>query len=164
MNGALTMRVAVLAVALLPALSCGGQPIAGTARPAGTSRSPTSVNRAPTPQMEGHYQVVTGDPDTPPVTWVFTSCGDGCAEVVMGEGSGRRATARYIRMQWIIDMHTAAAVQCGDGTSVPGTAHYSWNPDTLEGRFWSSADRSPCGTDQPLDTYPVPLKLSKDGP
>jgi hypothetical protein len=116
--------------------------------------------------MEGHYQVVAGDPgDTAPETWVFTPCGDGCATAEMGgEGSRRRATARYINKQWIIDMHVGAAVQCGDGTSVPGTVHYSWNPDTLEGRYWSTADISPCGKDNPLDSYPVPLKLTKDAP
>lgn len=81
-----------------------------------------------------------------------------------GEGSRRRATARWVDKQWIIDMHVGAAVQCGDGKSVPGTAHYSWDRDSLEDRSWSTADMSPCGKDHPLDSYPVPLRLSKDGP
>ena len=115
--------------------------------------------------MEGSYKVVTGPPGTLPVTWVFTPCGDGCAEVEMGEeGSSQRGTARYIKFQWTIDVHTTGALQCGDGTHVPGTAHYSWNPDTLEGRYWSTADSSrPCGYEQSLDTYPVPLILTKAG-
>jgi len=159
-------RAAVLALALLPTLSCGGPPIAGTPRPAGTSHSPISAAPEPMPTLNGHYQVVAGDPaDTAPETWVFTPCGEGCATAEMGgEGSRRRATARYVDKQWIIDMHVGGAVQCGDGTSVPGTAHYSWNPDTLEGRYWSTADFSPCGTDNPLDSYPLPLKLTKDSP
>jgi len=115
--------------------------------------------------MKGSYKVVTGPVGTLPVTWVFTPCGDGCAEVEMGEdGSGQRATARYVNFQWTIDVHTTGALQCGDGTHVPGTAHYSWNPDTLEGRYWSTADSSrPCGYQQSLDTYPVPLTLNKAG-
>jgi hypothetical protein len=115
--------------------------------------------------MQGPYKVVTGPPGTSPVTWVFTPCGDGCAEVEMGEeGSSQRGTARYLTFQWMIDVHTTGSLQCGDGTHVPGTAHYSWNPDTLEGRYWSTADSSrPCGYEQSLDTYPVPLTLTKAG-
>ena len=54
-------------------------------------------------------------------------------------------------------------MQCGDGTFVPGFAHYTWNPDTLQGRYWSTADSRPCGNDESLDTYPVPLTLTKAG-
>jgi hypothetical protein len=112
--------------------------------------------------MEGEYKVVAGPQGTASVTWVFTPCGDGCAEVDMGgQGSAQRATARYLKNNWIIDAHSNAAVQCGDGTFVPGTAHYSWNPDTLQGRYWSTSDSRPCGNDEPLDTYPVPLTLTK---
>ncbi|OBK40318.1 hypothetical protein A5658_22050 [Mycobacterium sp. 1245111.1] len=96
---------------------------------------------------------------------MFTPCGESCAQVDMsGPGAAQRATARYIKLDWIIDAHSNAAVQCGDGTFVPGTAHYSWNPDTLQGRYWSTADSRPCGNDESLDTYPVPLTLTKAAP
>lgn len=82
-----------------------------------------------------------------------------------GSGSSQRATARYVEKNWAMDVHSTRALQCGDGTFVPGTAHYSWNPDTLKGRYWSTADSSsPCGYEQSLDTYPVPLTLTWAGP
>lgn len=117
------------------------------------------------PKMEGSFNVVAGPAGTPTETWIFTSCGDGCADVqIGGQGSNQRATARYVGVAWTIDLHSTTALQCGNGTHVPGTAHYSWNPDTLEGRYWSTADGGqPCGYGQSLDTYPVPLKLTKAG-
>jgi hypothetical protein len=159
-------RVAAFMIILLTTVGCGALPsktIVG--HPAGTSRSQASAPQPAPPKMEGSYKVVTGPPGTLPVTWVFIPCGDGCADVEMGEeGSSQRGTARYVNFQWTIDVHTTGALQCGDGTHVPGTAHYSWNPDTLEGRYWSTADISrPCGYEPSLDTYPVPLTLKKAG-
>jgi hypothetical protein len=135
-----------------------------------TDGHPTAIrsSQAPTPEpalpkMEGSYKVVAGPPGTPPVTWTFTPCGAGCAQVEMGEqGSNHQGTARYVNIAWTLDVHTNGALQCGDGTHVPGTAHYSWNPDTLQGRYWSTADAGrPCGYEQSLDTLPVPLILTK---
>jgi hypothetical protein len=159
-------RVAAFMIILLTAVGCGALPsktVVG--HPAGTSRSQAAAPQPALPKMEGSYKVVAGLPGTLPVTWVFTPCGDGCADVEMGEeGSSQRGTARYVNFQWTIDVHTTGALQCGDGTHVPGTAHYSWNPDTLEGRYWSTADSSrPCGYEPSLDTYPVPLTLKKAG-
>jgi hypothetical protein len=150
-------------IILLTTVGCGALPSKTVGHPTGTSRSQGSTPQPALPKMAGSYKVVTGPPGTLPVTWVFTPCGDGCAEVEMGEeGSSQRGTARYTNLQWTIDVHTTGALQCGDGTHVPGTAHYSWNPDTLEGRYWSTADSSrPCGYEQSLDTYPVPLTLNK---
>jgi hypothetical protein len=164
-EGALTSRVAAFMIILLTTVGCGALPSKTVGHPAGTSRSQASAPQPALPKMEGSYKVVTGPPGTLPVTWVFTPCGDGCAEVEMGEeGSSQRGTARYINFQWTIDVHTTGSLQCGDGTHVPGIAHYSWNPDTLEGRYWSTADSSrPCGYEQSLDTYPVPLTLTKAG-
>ena len=164
-EGALASRVAAFVIILLTTVGCGALPSKNVGHPAGTSRSQASAPQPALPKIEGSYKVVTGPPGTSPVTWVFTPCGDGCAEVEMGEkGSSQRGTARYIKFQWTIHVHTTGALQCGDGTHVPGTAHYSWNPDTLEGRYWSTADGSrPCGYEQSLDTYPVPLTLTKAG-
>jgi hypothetical protein len=164
-KAALTVSVAALMVILLTTVSCGALISKTTdGHPAGVSRGQAWPPQSALPKMEGSYKVVAGPPGTLPVTWIFTPCGDGCAEVEMGsrDGSGQRATARYIHPQWTIDLHSTGALQCGDGTSVPGTAHYSWNPDTLEGRYWSTSDSShPCGYEQSLDTYPVPLTLTK---
>jgi hypothetical protein len=165
-EGALTPGVAASMIILLTTVSCGALPsktVVG--QPAGTSRGQPSAPLPALPKMQGPYKVVAGPPGTLPVTWVFTPCGDGCAEVEMGgQVSSQRATARYINMQWTIHVHTTGALQCADGTHIPGTAHYSWNPDTLEGRYWSTADSSrPCGYEQSLDTYPVPLTLTKAG-
>jgi hypothetical protein len=164
-EGALTSRVAGCVVILLTTAGCGALPSKAMRHPAATSRSQASATQPAHPKMEGSYKVVTGPAGTLPVTWVFTPCGDGCAEVEMGgEASSQRGTARYNNLDWTIELHTTGALQCGDGTHVPGTAHYSWNPDTLEGRYWSTADSSrPCGYEQSLDTYPVPLTLTKAG-
>jgi hypothetical protein len=161
-EGALTSRVAAFMIILLTTVGCGALPSKTVRHPAGTTHSQASTPQPALPKMEGSYKVVTGPPGTLPVTWVFTPCGDGCAEVEMGEeGSSQRGTPRYLNIQWTIDVHTTGALQCGDGTHVPGTAHYSWNPDTLEGRYWSTADSSrPCGYEQSLDTYPVPLTMT----
>jgi hypothetical protein len=162
----MTARIAALMLTALMAAGCGQAPPKGVAHRNPTSQSPTPTPQVAVPRIEGPYKVVAGGPDTPPVTWIFTACGDGCAQVeIGGEGSSQRATARYVNMNWTVDMHSTHALQCGDGTPVPGTAHYSWNPDTLEGRYWSTADRSsPCGYEQSLDTYPVPLTLTWAGP
>ena len=113
--------------------------------------------------MTGSYQVTMGsDPDSDTETWVFTSCGDGCAQVEFPKRTSREnATARYIEIQWTLNVHRQGAVQCGDGSFGPGTAHYTWNPDTLKGRYWASADAGVCGNSAPFDTDPVPLKLEK---
>jgi hypothetical protein len=159
-------RILVLLTALLTTTNCSGTSSKHAAHPSVTSRTQTSAVPVEAAQMNGPYKVVAGTAGTPPVTWVFTPCGDGCAKVEMGgDASDQRATARYVNMNWTIDKHSLRALQCGDGTSVPGTAHYSWNPDTLEGRYWSTADSSnPCGYGQSLDTYPVPLTLTWAGP
>lgn len=151
---------------LVTTASCAGSPAKIVAHPTDASRSQASVPVAALPQMNGPYKVVAGDPGTPPVTWIFTSCGDGCAQVEMGgEGSGRRTMARYTDMNWTIEIHSTRALQCGDGTFLPGTTHYSWNPDTLQGRSWSTSDNTrPCGYEQSLDTDPVPLTLTWAGP
>lgn len=166
-KAALAARVAALIIVTQAIASCGALPSKTTAgQPTATGRDhATALPPQPTlPKMEGSYRVIAGPPGTIPVTWEFTPCGDGCAQVEMGQASGQRATARYINMNWSIDLHSNAALQCGNGTYVPGTAHYSWNPDTLQGRYWSTADSHPCGNDQSLDTYPVPLTLTKAGP
>jgi hypothetical protein len=161
---ALTARVAAIVIILVTTAGCGGSPSKSHAHRTSTSPTQTTAHEAGVPQMNGPYNVVKGDAGTPPVTWVFDPCGDGCAEVEM-EGSRQRATARYVKMNWIVDVHSPDALQCGDGTPVPGTAHYTWNPDNLEGRYWSTADSDrPCGYGQSLDTYPVPLKLTWAGP
>jgi hypothetical protein len=162
----MTWRIAAFVFAAFITASCGGLPSKGAAHQATTSQSPTPTSQLAVPRLEGAYKVVAGGPGTPPETWVFAPCGDGCAEVeIGGEGSSKRATARYVNTNWTVDIHSPRALQCGDGTYVPGTAHYSWNPDTLEGRYWSTADGSrPCGYDQSLDTYPVPLTLTWAGP
>lgn len=148
---------------LMTTVGCGALSSTTGGHPIATSRSQPPASQTAAPQMQGPYKVIAGPPGTPPVTWIFTPCGNGCAAVAM-EGSSQQATARYINLNWTIDVHTTGALQCGDGTHVPGTAHYSWNPDTLQGRYWSTADSSrPCGYEQSLDTFPVPLTLTKAG-
>jgi hypothetical protein len=164
-EGAVASRIAVFMIVPLTTVGCGALPSTTAGHPVAASRGQAPSPEPPPPKMQGSYKVVAGPPGTLPVTWVFTPCGDGCAQVEMGgEGSSQRGTARYVNVQWTLDVHTTGALQCGDGTHVPGTAHYSWNPDTLEGRYWSTADSSsPCGYEQSLDTYPVRLTLTKAG-
>jgi len=100
-------------IILLTSVGCGALPSKTVGHPAGTSRSQASAPQSALPKMEGSYKVVAGPPGTLPVTWVFTPCGDDCAEVEMGqEGSSQRETARYINFQWTIDVHATGALQC----------------------------------------------------
>jgi hypothetical protein len=158
-----TSTVAAFIIVMLTTVGCSAAHQKTDRHLTSTTSSQASAPQPATPSMQGPYKVVTGPSGTPPVTWTFTPCGDGCAQVKLGEdASSQQGTARYIDMNWTLDVHSTGALQCGDGTHVPGTAHYSWNPDTLKGRYWSTADKSsPCGYDQSLDTFPVPLTLTK---
>jgi hypothetical protein len=157
-------QVTVIAVAVTmigTAAGCAEPPRSYLARPAPPSRSSTSA--APVNEIDGTYSVVTGDPnEAHPTTWVFTSCGDGCAHVDIPDGDSKdQALARYVANQWTVQLHLNAAIQCGDGTFGPGIAHYTWNPDTLKGRYWASSDAHVCGSADPFDTDPVLLTLTK---
>lgn len=60
-------------------------------------------------------------------TWVVTPCGPGCATVV---ASGPRikswsATAQFVNGKWQITVSRPDAVKCPDGSTAPGTTHYS---------------------------------------
>jgi hypothetical protein len=156
------VAVIAAAVTIIGAVaSCAEPPPSYLARPAPPSRPSTSA--APVNEINGAYSVVTGDlNDSHPMTWVFTSCGDGCAQVDIPDGDSKnQALARYVKSQWTVHLHLNAAVQCGDGSFGPGVAHYSWNPDTLKGRYWASSDAHVCGSLDPFDTDPVPLTLTK---
>jgi hypothetical protein len=138
-------QVTVIAAAVTmigAAAGCAEPPRSYLARPAPPSRSSTSA--APVNEINGTYSVVTGDPnEAHPTTWVFTSCGDGCAHVDIPDGNSKdQALARYVANQWTVQLHLNAAIQCGDGTFGPGIAHYTWNPDTLKGRYWARLRRA----------------------
>jgi hypothetical protein len=161
-----TLRAAVVIISGTATLIA---PIAGCHdRPADTRslRAPAKAPEAPAPpvnEIDGAYQVVTGRPDdTHSNRWVFASCGNGCAQVDIPDGgSTNHGMARYVNQQWVINVHTRAAIQCGDGSFAGGTEHFSWNPDTLKGRYWSSSDAQACGQPEPFDTDPVPLTLTR---
>lgn len=164
-RGAAAAVVATAVTMIGSVAGCAGAPPGYLDRPAPASPSSTSATTSATPvnEINGAYSVVTGDPDdSHPTTWVFTSCGDGCAQVEIPDGDSKNhASARYVKTQWTVHLHLNAAVQCGDGSFGPGIAHYSWNPDTLKGRYWATSDAHVCGSPEPFDTYPVPLTLTK---
>lgn len=154
--------VTIPAVAIVAtAVGCAGAPAKHSTRP--TTSSPSSTSTSPATQMDGRYWAVTYYSDgSHPNTWVFTSCGDGCADLDIAQGgSSDHAVARYVNNQWTVEVRSRGAIQCGDGTTGPGVAHYTWNPDTLKGRYWSTSDAHVCGNPDPVETDPVPLTLTK---
>lgn len=163
MVGSQGTAIATIAAALMIAttVGCAGVPARISGRP--MPASPASTSAPPVNQMSGRYWAVTGDrTDVHPNTWVFTSCGDGCAQLDITQGeSSDHAVARYVNDQWTVEVRSRTAIQCGDGTTGPGVAHYSWNPITLKGRYWATSDARVCGNPDPLETYPVPLTLTK---
>lgn len=161
--------VLAAATTIGPLAGCTGAPstyigstAAATQPSASAPNTRSSASAAAPNQMSGAYKVVTGAPDDVPNRWVFTPCGDGCADVDIPEGdSTAHARARVVDNQWTLDKPAHSAVRCGDGSSGPGTAHFSWNPVTLTGRYWGSPKSGACGSSQASDTQLVPLTLTK---
>lgn len=96
----------------------------------------------------------------PPEPWMFASCGNGCAAVTFPDGQTREADLE--NGQWRLDdVNNANAVKCAsDGTEHPGSAHYSWDANTLIGQVWATDDTGACGSVPGDDTTPVPFNLT----
>jgi hypothetical protein len=96
--------------------------------------------------MSGHYIATETSSDrTITEDWYFTSCGDGCAAVVITPGESP-LQARLANGQWTMDEGPYAAY-CPDGTTVPGaiSGHATWDPTTLAGTMTFTHNVSACG-------------------
>ncbi|MGH3636502.1 MAG: hypothetical protein ACRDTS_20920 [Mycobacterium sp.] len=149
---ALAMFAAV-AVGTAGPVGAGGPPNPSPAPPVGPS--PASATAT---EMSGPYTALE-EGDVPAV-WMFTPCGNGCAEVTFPDG--RIAQADVENGVWRLDeVDNATAIKCtADGSENPGTAHYSWDPNTLAGETWATDDSGACGAVPGSDTAAVPFNLT----
>lgn len=96
--------------------------------------------------MNGHYtytetdsagQVINGD-------WYVVPCGDGCVSVSLTP-SGPKRQAHMVNNQWVMD--GTDELECSDGTKIPDAtnAHFTWDPNTLEGNVVTTDVVSVCG-------------------
>ena len=103
-----------------------------------------------TQTMSGHYiatETAAGGQSST-TDWYFTPCGDGCANVTIGTGTGT-SQARLVNNQWALDIaHTTV---CPDGSEAPssGTAHITWDPNTLAGSAQITEKIATCGAAAP---------------
>ena len=84
------------------------------------------------PSMNGSYTETSTSPSGLSVTndWTVSPCGDGCALVKAGAGSGM---AYFRDGQWVLD--TMNNISCPDGSfaQYATIAHMTWDPNTLAG-------------------------------
>lgn len=96
-------------------------------------------------EMSGHYILTmtnsTGQSTTS--DWYFSSCGDGCASVVLTPGGSAGAEARLVNGQWTMDKDGQAT--CSDGAQVPTSQHWTWDPNALTGTVDSTYKAAGCG-------------------
>ena len=100
------------------------------------------------PAMKGHYIETTTNGTSGQTThndWYATPCGDGCAEIAVGEPSTPTVQAKMANGQWSMD--TVSHEVCADGTAVPEafSAHYLWDPHTLTGTVRTTNQIAACG-------------------
>jgi hypothetical protein len=96
------------------------------------------------PSMNGSYTETSTSPSGVAVTndWTVSPCGDGCALVKAGAGSGM---AYFRDGQWVLD--TMNNLTCADGTfnQFATNAHMTWDPNSLEGTSEISYITGACG-------------------
>lgn len=74
--------------------------------------------------------IITWSDGTPPSTWTFAPCGDGCLTVTGNKGW--KTHAHLVDGQWVIDP-VRNTVHCGNGTNEHATAKGTFDPNTLAG-------------------------------
>jgi hypothetical protein len=115
------------------------------------------------PTMSGHYiatDTVSSGGQSITSDWYFTPCGDGCANVSIGTTG--TSQARLVNNQWTLDTdHTTV---CPDGSKVSraGTAHYTWDPNTLAGTDQITEKIATCGATTP-ESWTNNLQLRRAG-
>lgn len=129
------------------------------------SASPASAD-----DLLGTYTMQLGDNTS---TWTVTPCASDpnqtdfvpCVHVADSGGNFApwQADARSSVGYWTLAVDRPDAVSCEDGSTLPATVHYWWNPATLEGKagfFFGGG----CG-DVPASSLYGPFTLTKtDGP
>jgi hypothetical protein len=114
-----------------------------------TSAAGCSSTGAPAASvMKGHYiETTTNGTSGQSVhnDWYVTPCGDGCADIAVGEPSTPPVQAKLINDQWSMD--TVSHEVCADGIKVPEafSAHYLWDPHTLTGTIRTTNQIAACG-------------------
>jgi hypothetical protein len=105
--------------------------------------------------IPGKYTVTRSGPIAPamaagtaPTMWTVSRCGSDCAQVI-----GDNAVTWEVRLadgRWTGSGKRPDAVDCKNGTAVPGTSELSLDAQTLRGTVISTSDGPACGSPAPI--------------
>jgi hypothetical protein len=148
-----SMRVREILAGSMLTLALVGAPLAGVVPMAGATPADTAV----LPGLVGDY--VMDDNHPPDNTWTFSACATdpardpavylpGCLLVEGNSDNGWKARA-YITVKnpalWQWNRNGITKVfNCADGSIAPGDRHYSFDPETLTGKYKSYSKTQPC--------------------
>jgi hypothetical protein len=138
--------------------------LAAAAMLAGLAVGTASTAWADTPTMSGTYRFEAQNSPSEP--WIFTSCGDGCAETHFladprFQSPAETVQAHLVNGQWTMDdPHNAVA--CPDRTTLqPASSHYTWDPFTLAGTQLNTTTAAGCYGGVGVVETPLAFHLTK---
>lgn len=111
----------------------------------GLATPASAVPPDPATQMTGHYITTMTNSTGRSTTsdWYFSSCGDGCASVVLMPSGSAGAEARLVNGQWTMDKEGQST--CWGDTRVLTSQHWTWDPNTSTGTVDSTYEVPACG-------------------
>lgn len=100
-----------------------------------------------------------GVPGTAPTVWTVNPCGSGCAQVIGDDAVTWEA--HLANGRWTGSVKRPDAVDCKNGTWVPGTSQLSLDAQTLRGTVISTSDGPACGSPAPITAGPVYIAMDQ---
>jgi hypothetical protein len=137
------------------------QGVAGAAVLASVAVATAGSVWADPPTMSGTYTLTSTSPYWNNFVFQFTPCGPGCSQAQNPAQPGYGGRAHLSGGQWKLDIpNDLTAIGCPDQSTHPGTDHYLWDANTLQGQTFSTAVSDPCPNPHPGPESTVVIPIS----